>query len=173
MESYKNYVTYPFLYDKVDDLRCDFEILTDEITSQIGYLKSLISDSEIVSQLEFLGSLTYHMNPALRRKNELLEDEVQQLFDWCKSYYSEMESKFDKFVLPQGCVSASQSHIIRVKFKQLVRLMHRYKETSGKEVEQLLFDYANLSSQYFFLLALKLNDMENYQEIEFVSRSYK
>jgi len=172
MESYRGYKAYPFLYDKSDDLRCDFEILTDEITSYIGLMKSFVEDKIISKELETLGMLMYHVNPALRMKTEITEEEMNWLFDRCKVYTEELRSKFDKFVLPQGSKSASFGHVVRTKCKSLVRLLHRHKE-NGNNVDEMLFDFANLSSQYFFLLSLKLNDIDGVEEIEFKSRSYK
>ncbi|MDO7205237.1 hypothetical protein Q5M85_14955 [Paraclostridium bifermentans] len=41
------YLAYPFLYDKSDDLRCDYEIFTDEISSTIGLLRAFIVDENL------------------------------------------------------------------------------------------------------------------------------
>lgn len=172
MKSYKGYKAYPFLYDKPEDLRCDFEIFTDEITSYIGLMKSFVQNKEIEAELEKMGMLMYHINPALRMKTEIYPHEMDWLFERCRVYTEELRNKFDKFVLPQGSKSASYSHVIRTKCKALVRLLHRYRE-NDQNVDDVLFDFANLSSQYFFLLSLKLNDIEGVDEIEFASRSYK
>ena len=172
MDSYKGYKAYPFLYDKPEDLRCDFEILTDEITSFIGLVKSYVEDEVISNELEKMGMLMYHVNPALRMKTEIYPEEMEWLFDVCKVYTEDLRSKFDKFVLPQGTTSASTAHVVRTKCKSMVRLLHRHRE-NGNEVDSILFDFANLSSQYFFLLSLKLNDIEGVEELQFKSRSYK
>ncbi|MCK5782073.1 MAG: ATP--cob(I)alamin adenosyltransferase [Flavobacteriales bacterium] len=172
MKDYRGYKTYPFLYDNPDDLRCDFEILTDEITSYIGLLKSLVLDDGIKEELVKMGSLMYHVNPALRMRTEIYKEEMDWLFERCTIYTEELRSKFDKFVLPQGSTSASYSHILRTKCKFLVRLLHRHSEKDNV-VDDVLFDFANLSSQYFFLLSLKLNDLEGVREIDFISRTYK
>ena len=42
MKPYRSpYEAYPFLSDAKDDLRCDFEILTDRMASMTGLLASL------------------------------------------------------------------------------------------------------------------------------------
>ena len=51
-------------------------------------------------------------------------------------------------------------------------MLYRYKE-QGNEVDELLFDFANLLSGYFFILALKFNKDEEIKETEFISRNYK
>ena len=38
------YEAYPFLADPSEDFRCDFEILTDRISSETGLLRSIIRD---------------------------------------------------------------------------------------------------------------------------------
>lgn len=38
------YLSYCFLYDDPGDLRCDFEIASDELASMMGLLRSLIDD---------------------------------------------------------------------------------------------------------------------------------
>ncbi|MEG0769490.1 MAG: ATP--cob(I)alamin adenosyltransferase, partial [Ruthenibacterium sp.] len=41
MEIYRSpYEAYPFLCDAADDLRCDFELLTDEMASRTGLLRA-------------------------------------------------------------------------------------------------------------------------------------
>jgi hypothetical protein len=38
------HLAYSFLYEDASDLKCDFEILSDEIASMIGFLRSLVND---------------------------------------------------------------------------------------------------------------------------------
>ena len=41
------YEAYPFLCDAGEDLRCDFELLTDEMASRTGLLRSLVKDEAL------------------------------------------------------------------------------------------------------------------------------
>lgn len=166
------YEAYPFLSDASDDLRCDFEIFTDEITSHIGLLKSLVKDEGIQRELLTICELVYHINPSIRTFASVTEDELNWLEDCTNRIYEEVKGRCNKFVLPQGCESAAHAHIIRVKCKALVRMLYRY-NYSGNEVPNILFDFANLLSGYFFNLALRLNDLNGVEEIEFRSRNYK
>ena len=166
------YEAYPFLSDPSEDLRCDFEILTDELTSQIGLLKALVGDKEIKEELLRIGDLVYHMNPSLRTPVKLREDELHWLEEVTNRTYEEVKDRCDKFVLPQGSQSAAHAHILRARFKGLVRLLYRY-AYGGNQVPNILFDFANLLSGYFFNLALKLNAMEDVDEVEFISRNYR
>jgi len=166
------YEAYPFLSDSSDDLRCDFEIYTDELTSHIGLLKSLVKDEKLNKQLLKIGEIVYHINPSLRTKVMVTEDELKWLEDCTTELWEEVNYRCDKFVLPQGSESASHAHILRSKFKGLVRMLYRY-NYAGNEVDDILFDFANLLSGYFFNLSLKLNEISDVEEIEFISRNYK
>lgn len=170
MKEYR-FCAYPFLYDDGEDLKCDYEIFTDEITSRIGLLRALIKDEALRDELTKTGELMYHMNSSLRTRTGVYEEELQWLNECYKRYKKEMKGRYERFVLPQGCVAAAEAHIIRSCCKKLVRLIHRHSE-NGNEVDPILFEFANLFSDYFFLLALKLNAMEGIEEIQFVSRSY-
>jgi cob(I)alamin adenosyltransferase len=176
-----NYLSYSFLYDDPADLRCDFEIATDEAASMIGFLRSLIEDEALRDELCRLNELMYHINPCLRTKNTITGEELNRLRDRVESIQREIRESFDaaalprkngpRFVIPQGCPAASYSHIIRNKCKALVRLMYRHQE-QGHKVEGILFDCVNLFSGYFYSLALKLNRDAGMPETEFVSRVY-
>jgi cob(I)alamin adenosyltransferase len=170
--SKREYSSYPFLYDDVNDLRCDFEILTDEISSQIGLLISFVDNEDIKQELRFIAEMVYHINPSLRKPYEIKDSEFDQILAYTTTMNDEYRHIYVDFVLPLGNSAASQSHVIRNKFKAVTRLLHRHKE-NGNEVDPRLDDITNLLSQYFFYLALKINYLSNVEEVKFVSRSYK
>lgn len=163
---------YPFLSDPSNNLRCDFEIMTDELASLIGLLRSTVNHSEVKSDLLKICELVYHLNPSLRTFVSITQDEIDWLEEETLKLQTEVKSRFEKFVLTQGGYNACQSHVIRSKFKALVRLLYRSIEL-GDEVPNQVIDIANLLSGYFFLLALKLNELEGIDEVEYVSRNYK
>jgi ATP:cob(I)alamin adenosyltransferase len=175
------YLSYSFLYDEPEDLRCDFEIATDEAASMIGFLRSLIDEEALREELCKLNELMYHINPCLRTKTTIVEEELNWLRDRVEGIQREIRESFNaaasprknkpRFVIPQGSPAASYSHIIRNKCKALVRLMYRHQE-QGHKVEEILFDYVNLFSGYFYSLALKLNHDQGIPETEFISRVY-
>jgi ATP:cob(I)alamin adenosyltransferase len=176
------YTAYCYLYEPSDDLRCDFEIASDEIASMIGLLRSLVSEEGLRSDLSVLNDLMYHINPSLRTKTTVTQEELLWLDQRAAALEKEITQgeslgEFRKgrrltFVLPQGCTPAAYSHVIRNKCKALVRLMSRHKQ-QGHPVDDIVFDFVNLFSGYFFFLALKLNQDTGVQEVEFVSRVYQ
>ena len=165
------YEAYPFLSDGIDDLRCDFELMTDEMASRIGLLRALISDAALKEELLWLCELVYHMNPALRTPLKVTEEERDRLLANSERLRAEAGERCRRFVLCQGCEAACQAHLLRVQGKQLVRLLYRHVR-QGHEADPLLIDLANLLSGYFFYLALKLNASSGVDEVDFVSRNY-
>jgi cob(I)alamin adenosyltransferase len=175
------YLSYCFLYDDPGDLRCDFEIASDELASMMGLLRSLIDDECLRAELTRLNELMYHINPSLRTRTAVSGEELDWLAGRVNEMQAEIRESFDqaapyrekkpRFVVPQGCTAASYSHIIRNKCKSLARLLYRHKE-QGNRVEDILFDLINLYSGYFYTLALKLNRDAGVAETEFKSRVY-
>jgi ATP:cob(I)alamin adenosyltransferase len=174
------HLAYSFLYEDASDLRCDFEILSDEIASMIGLLRSLVDDQEIQDELARINELMYHINPSLRTKVTVTADELQWLEERAEKLKRETRDSLGGFsgkpgkpifVIPQGCAAAAHSHIIRNRCKALARLLSRH-EQQGNKVEELLFDFVNLYSNYFYYLALKLNKDQGVGETHFISRVY-
>lgn len=164
------YEAYPFLCDAGDDLRCDFELLTDELASGAGLLRSQITEPALADELLWVCELIYHMNPTLRTFFSVTEEETARLAAAVDRLQA--ESSVHGFVLPCGCQSACTAHLLRVKAKCLVRLLYRYLQRGG-EVPDGLFDLANLLSGYFFLLALKFNALNGVEERVYHSRNYR
>lgn len=164
------YEAYPFLCDDSQDLCCDFELMTDEIASQTGLLRSQIKDEDLRTELLWLCELIYHMNPTLRTRLTVTKEETKRLAAAVERLREECGERCRRFVLTLGCEAACTAHVLRVQCKSLVRLLYRHCQ-QGKEAPEMLFDLANLLSDYFFHLALKLNELEGVEEIEFVSRN--
>ena len=162
---------YPFLADSIDDLRCDFELLTDRLSSKTGILRAICSNELLAEELLKISDLIYHANPSLRTKVTLQLEEIEWLKSCVLRLQEEVEGRCNQFVLPIGNESASLAHVLRVDCKEIVRLIYRH-IYGGHEVEPLLIDFFNLLSGYFFMLALKLNALADVDEISFVSRNY-
>lgn len=161
---------YPFLSDPSDDLRCDFELLTDELASLTGALAARLADQALSAELLWVCELVYHLNPTLRTFLSV----TQQEYDRLRAAVDRLQAALPPttgFVLPAGCPAACDAHLLRVRAKQLVRLLYHHAH-QGHTVPPLLLDVTNLLSGYFFLLALTLNAAAAVPEIPFVSRNY-
>ena len=172
MELYRSpYEAYPFLSDAPDDLRCDFELMTDGLASLTGLLRSKVEDAALREELLWLCELIYHMNPALRTSLRVTEAERERLHAAAERLRGETRDRCRRFVLCQGCEAACIAHVLRVRAKETVRLLYRHLH-QGRPVEPLLLDLVNLLSDYFFHLALRLNAEAGVDEVDFISRSY-
>jgi cob(I)alamin adenosyltransferase len=176
------YLAYSFLYDDAGDLKCDFELLTDEIASMIGMLRSLLDDTDraadpyLAEDLSGINELMYHINPSLRTRVMVGAEELE----WLRVKTALLEEAAREglpkgrgvtFFVPQGCAQAAYSHLIRCKCKILVRLLSRYRQ-QGNAVDEILFDFTNLYAGYFYALALWLNKIHGVEERVFISRVY-
>lgn len=164
------YEAYPFLADADDDLRCDFEILTDRMSSTIGLLASLCPERR--AELLKIDELMYHANPSLRTFMSITQEEIDWLNARTEALQQETKGLCERFVLPAGTPRACVAHILRTDGKKLVRMLYRHAQRGGN-VENVLMDFANLVSGYFFLLALWLNHEDGFEEIPFESRNYR
>ena len=162
---------YPFLADAPEDLRCDFELATDRMASEVGLLRATVRQEAIRGELLRICELVYHMNPTLRTRFTVTNEEI----DWVRGALSEhraaVAGRCDRFVLTQGSENACRAHLLRVASKELVRLLYRHLH-QGHVVPEALLDLANLLSGYFFHLALRLNLLEGVDEIPYASRNY-
>jgi len=176
------YLAYSFLYDDAADLVCDFEIITDEISSMIGLLRSLLDEKDtaagpdLAEDLCKINELMYHINPSLRTKITVSPEELEWLYQKTMSLQKAVENGPPKgggvtFVVPQGCTQAAYSHVIRNRCKAAVRLLSRHKQ-QGNTVDEILFDFVNLYSGYFYFLSLWFNKNHGVEERAFASRVY-
>ncbi len=160
---------YPFLSDEPDDLRCDFELLTDELASMTGLLAA--QAEAFRPELLKVAELIYHANPTLRTRLTITPEEIDWLHTRLTALQEEAAGRCRLFVLPQGCEAACTAHLLRVKSKCLVRLLYRHIQ-AGHDAPDALMDFCNLLSGYFFHLALVLNARAGVDEIDYVSRNY-
>ena len=167
----KKYIAYPFLYDAPSDLKCDFEILTDELASMIGLLRAFVNQNYLRDELEKINELVYHLNPSLRTFVSVTQDDLDWVYDRYIFYKSENENLVKRFVIPQGGICSGYCHVIRSKFKSVVRLLYRHKQ-NGNEFDNILFNFFNLLSGYFFFFVIKFNKDEGIAEKEFISKNY-
>lgn len=150
MQIYRSkFEAYPYLCEAADDLRCDFEILTDELTSLTGLLRALVTDEELRQELLWIAELIYHANPSLRTYFSITEEELSRLEASLRRL--EKQTSSSGFVLPVGSTAACVAHILRTKSKALVRLLYRNVH-AGQETDNALIDFANLLSGYFLRL---------------------
>jgi cob(I)alamin adenosyltransferase len=172
------YEAYPFLSEPAADLRCDFEIATDEFASETGLLSAILRKlggserEELADELIRAEELIYHANPTLRTFFSVTDEELNWLTERAEFLYNAAGKQDTLFQLPCGSEEACRAHILRSKAKALVRMAYRAQE-SGLDVPGVLFDFLNILSGYFYRLALRLNQLGAVAELPYHSRNYK
>lgn len=156
-----------YSYLKEDSKKCDYEIITDLLASDMGLAMHYVKH---ICELERLVALVYHANGSIRGRCAITENDTL----WLLSVYDKYQSLVDNhsnFYLPIGCKGASHLHHLRSMTKMCVRLAYKIEKEQIK-VNSLLIDFLNLLSNTLFLMALYENKCENVTEVVFESKSY-
>lgn len=119
-----------------------------------------------------IDELIYHANASLRTFLSLKPEEIDWLRARTEALEAETAGLCDRFVLPAGSPRAWRcpraAHGRQAARPAAVPL----RSGAAGKVEDALFDFANLLSGYFFLLALALNHADGVPERPFESRNY-
>lgn len=152
------------------DVRIEAYGTVDELNSHIGLLAAYVSDetidtvlTRIQSDLFIVGTYlaTDQRQTPLYPSAILPEGEVEFVENEIDSILAELPEKLG-FVLPGGSVSASQAHVCRTVSRRAERCAIRLSQETlvGKEILQFL----NRLSDYFFVLAKKVNNIDGKSE---------
>ncbi len=162
---------YPYIHDH--GYLCDFEVVTDELCSQVGMILALLGGNypDLQHDLERLQPLCWHVNGSVRGRLAILEKDLEWLHERYTHYRAEIEGQRTGFVLPRGSVLAMQLHLSRSSAKKAIRVMIRLEE-EGVHVPEILRRFCNLMCNLFFVLAGVVNLREGTEEPAFVSKSY-
>lgn len=162
----------------------------DELNCNIGYLVSLLpSNSEIVSELEHIQTTLFEIgneltqspssvNPNMTANGTSLSENTGCIInhpDNQQSYtpdVSRLELLIDKtdaelpelrsFILPGGTPAAAYAHVCRAVCRRLERSLVRLSDS--RPVPHVVIIYVNRLSDYFFVLARKLNFIDKIPE---------
>ena len=152
------YIAYPFLGEK--KWICDYEILTDGLSSELGFAYSFFHGKKIKKTIQELSRISLDLNPLVRiPDSSILESLKEQL----NLIYDQYNSSFSTFFIPIGNKKSTSMSCTRKTIKQIIRLL--YKNESNKE----LIDVFNLFCNVSHLIYLKYTN----KKIIFKSKSYK
>ncbi len=168
----KDELCYPFIYET--SYLCDFEVATDELCSHIGGILTALPESytDISADLNKLQPLVYHLNGSIRGKLAIEEDDMQWLLTRYHHYQSLIAGQINGFVLPRGPAPVPQLNLTRSAAKKAIRIMVRLDE-QGKNVPDILHRFCNLICNFCFVLTIYVNKQSGFEEIPFISKSYK
>lgn len=152
------------------DVRLEAYGTVDELNSHIGLLDAYVSDETIKNVLTRIQSDLFIVGTHLATEQSktplypsaiLPAEEIGYIEKEIDKILAELPEQLG-FVLPGGRISASQAHVCRTVSRRAERCVIRLSQESevGKEILQFL----NRLSDYFFVLAKKLNNIEGKSE---------
>ena len=162
---------YPFIHER--GYLCDFEVITDELCSQVGMCLALLDGdhADLAEDLALLQPLCWHVNGSIRGRLAIVEEDMDWLHQRYDHYRKEIDGMRQGFVLPSGSVLAMQFHLARSSAKKAIRAIVRLQE-QDQQPPEILGRFCNLLCNFFFILAGVVNHRDGSQEPPFASRSY-
>lgn len=153
------------------DIRLEAYGTVDELSAQLGMLASMLEvkdERQVVIRIQNnLFNVCTHLatnqsQTPLPSSAHLAEGETT----WLEQHIDALNQRLPErmgFILPGGCVAASQAHICRTVCRRAERRIAALAEvaTVGPEMQQ----YVNRLSDYLFVLAKIINFNEKVQEI--------
>ncbi|MBZ6072832.1 ATP--cob(I)alamin adenosyltransferase [Aeromonas schubertii] len=167
----KRELCYPFIFET--RLQCDYEIATDELCSQVGAVMAMLPAGveEVAADLDQLQRLIYNLNGSVRGRLGIFENDL----DWLKGRYDHYNEanrgRVTGFVLPRGPMPIPTLHLCRCGAKKVVRLLVRLEE-DGVAFAPILYRFANLLANFFFVLCVHVKGEMGLPEVEYVSINY-
>ena len=169
----KRELCYPFIFET--QFQCDYEIATDELCCQVGavlaHLPLAEGTREMVADLGALQRLIYNLNGSVRGKLGIFEEDLAWLKTRYDHYNEASRGRVTGFVLPRGPQPIPTLHLCRCGSKKVVRLLLRLEE-SGVRFDPILYRFANLLANFFFVLTVFLKQLWQVEEVLYVSINY-
>lgn len=164
-------ICYPFMDE--EQMFCDYEILTDGLSSYLGLALSIAKErnypKDIQVNLNWLMEMALHLNGSLRGNLAVDDEDLERLYEIY--YYYKDQAEVKVFTLPTGSYLSSQINISRYKTKEVVRLLNKI-DRQQEKVPALLFSFTNLLANLLFILSLHINDLDQEENRIFKSKSY-
>ena len=147
-----------------DDSRVEAYGTIDELQSFVGMLASTTDEVQLEDIQRVLfkigGYLAYEDATSAGVTDEMiaqLEQKIDRL--------SEELPPLRTFIIPGGTMAASICHVCRTVCRRAERRMTTLRRTIDVELDDNAFSYINRLSDYFFLLARKLNMVAGKEDV--------
>lgn len=164
---------YPFIYEH--SLKCDYEILTDDLCRQVGGILAEMPEefADIATELERLQPMIYHLNGSIRGRCALTELDLAWLRDCYCQHRDSCGEAICGFVLPRGQSPVPQLNRASSDSKKVIRLIVRLNQEEALPIPDVLHRFCNVLCNYFFTLTIVINQRRGLKEIPFKSQSYR
>lgn len=144
----------------------------DELNSHIGVLITYLTEKEDLAFLTDVQGKLFVVGGYLATDNSTRE--VRQGNIVTEEMVKAVEAEIDRlqellpplrlFILPGGSRGASYAHVCRTVCRRAERHILRLRE-EGCEVDEIVISYVNRLSDYFFVLARKLNKDASVEDV--------
>ncbi|MCL2020550.1 MAG: ATP:cob(I)alamin adenosyltransferase [Betaproteobacteria bacterium] len=171
---------YTYIFDP--SWLCDYEVLTDELSAQLGMaLSAAETDAalvDLVPDLDRLQTLALHANGSIRGKPAITEADLDWLHLCYDHFRQEIEAKepdrLKNFVLPRGLAPVPELHQARSTAKKALRCLVRLEREAEnrREIPAEIPRFLNLACNFCFLLTALINQRRGITEPHFISKSY-
>lgn len=150
----------------------------DELNSHVGMLITFCKDErdrqfllEIQGNLFVVGGyLATDTSTREVRPGNIVTEEMVVAVEHEIDRLQELLPPLRLFILPGGAPSSAQAHVCRTVCRRAEREILRLRAT-GAQVDDLVLGYVNRLSDYFFVLARKLNQDDNTQDVVWVRKT--
>lgn len=162
---------YPFIYEHSS--LCDFELLTDELCTQVGLAGSACSerDSDIAQQLFGLQAKMFDLNGSIRGRCAIAEDDIVAAKSFLAAVRAKLLASQQGFVLPRGTGVVVMLHYCRSLTKKIIRALVRI-DQEEIAVPSALPRYTNVLTNLFFALAQQINERDQVPQPAYISNNY-
>lgn len=163
------------------DLRVELYGSCDELNSYIGIVISFIQNyqkedlEQVKEQLYWVQNLLFEIGAELagyyKNQNEsiLKKEDIEKLEKWIDKY-SEILPELRAFILPGGSIISSFIHLCRTHCRKLERnLVKVFYENKEIQIFDIMIQFFNRLSDYFFILSRYCNFVLNIKETEWHS----
>jgi cob(I)alamin adenosyltransferase len=159
------------------DIRIEAYGTVDELNSQIGVVRDMITAEEINIQLkevqDRLFTIGSHLasDPNKHSKTaipDILESDIEYL-EKCMDAMDENLPELKSFILPGGNLSASTAHVARCVCRRAERITVQM-QANDEMIEPIIIKYLNRLSDYLFILARYLSWLNKVADNEWKPR---
>ena len=145
----------------------------DELNSNIGLLRDIVANKGVKDILISIQNKLFTIGAHLANDKEkgviklpALNIEIIKILEKSIDRMEEDLKPLTKFILPGGHPTVSQTHICRSVCRRAERSIIRFNDINDN-VNQIIIQYLNRLSDYFFVLSRKLANELNAEEIIF------
>ena len=147
-----------------DDARVQAYGILDELQSFVGMLASVTDEVQLADVQRILFKIGGYLASEDATSAGVPDETIAQLEQWIDRLSEEL-SPLRTFIIPGGAMAASICHVCRTVCRRAERRMITLRRTVVVGLDDNAFIYINRLSDYFFLLARKLNKVAGKEDV--------